>query len=174
MVSALCAPIGFGSDIGGSVRIPASFTGLTSLKPWNRYSRLGNCYYGKMTGGIPVKADLGPITRSTEDLILCNNFLFDPENYKDLPLEQQDPVIPYRAMNMKIIEGKQKMKIGLSMRLKTSRCSKPVERAVNQVVDILRELGHEVVDIGDLGNFERLYFLMIVFLTCDGKLSLFK
>ena len=86
MVSALCAPIGFGSDIGGSVRILASFTGLTSLKPWNRYSRLGNCYYGRMTGGIPVKADLGPITRSTQDLILCNNFLFDPENYKDLPL----------------------------------------------------------------------------------------
>lgn len=56
MVSALCSPIGFGSDIGGSLRGPAVFTGLVSLKAHQRYSRLGNAYYGKFTGGLPLKS----------------------------------------------------------------------------------------------------------------------
>lgn len=56
MVSSYSTPIGFGSDIGGSIRIPATFTGLVALKPYNRYSRLGNCYYGKFSAGIPTKS----------------------------------------------------------------------------------------------------------------------
>lgn len=56
MVASYSAPIGFGSDIGGSLRIPAAFTGLVALKPNNRYSRHGNCYYGKFSGGIPIKS----------------------------------------------------------------------------------------------------------------------
>lgn len=56
MVASYSAPIGFGSDIGGSLRIPAAFTGLVALKPHNRYSRQGNCYYGKFSGGIPIKS----------------------------------------------------------------------------------------------------------------------
>lgn len=82
MVASYSVPVGFGSDIGGSLRIPAAFTGLITMKPHNRYSRMGNCYYGKFTGGLPIKSELGPITRTVEDLILVNNFLFNPENYK--------------------------------------------------------------------------------------------
>lgn len=64
MVASYCSPIGFGSDIGGSLRVPAAFTGLVTLKPAFRYSRMGNCYYGKFTGGIPLKSEMGPITRT--------------------------------------------------------------------------------------------------------------
>lgn len=56
MVSSYCAPIGFGSDVGGSMRIPCAFTGLTTLKASRRFSRNGNCYFGKMSGGSPVKS----------------------------------------------------------------------------------------------------------------------
>ena len=56
MVASYSTPIGFGSDIGGSLRIPAAFTGLVALKPYARYSRLGNSYYGKFTGGLPIKS----------------------------------------------------------------------------------------------------------------------
>lgn len=78
MVASHCAPIGFGTDIGGSTRIPAAFTGLVALKPHNRYSKMGNCYYGKFTGGMPIKSELGPITKSVEDTILVNHFLCNP------------------------------------------------------------------------------------------------
>lgn len=86
MVSSYSAPIGFGSDIGGSLRIPAAFTGLITLKPHNRYSKLGNCYYGRFSGGLPLKSELGPITRTVEDTILVHQFLCNPENYKSIPL----------------------------------------------------------------------------------------
>lgn len=64
MVSSNCAPIGFGSDIGGSLRVPAAFTGLVTLKPHNRYSRFGNAYYGKFTGGMPIKAEMGVLSKT--------------------------------------------------------------------------------------------------------------
>ncbi len=33
LVSSRCVPIGIGGDIGGSLRYPASFTGICTLKP---------------------------------------------------------------------------------------------------------------------------------------------
>jgi Asp-tRNA(Asn)/Glu-tRNA(Gln) amidotransferase A subunit family amidase len=65
LIGSYCSPIGFGTDIGGSIRIPAEWNGLTALKPALRYSRKGNCYYGRMTDGSPIKSELGPISRST-------------------------------------------------------------------------------------------------------------
>lgn len=48
-----------------------------TLKAGNRYSRMGNSFYGKITGGTPVKSDIGPITRCVEDLELFMRFMCD-------------------------------------------------------------------------------------------------
>lgn len=114
------------------------------------------------------------MTRDMRDLILCHQFLYDPQSYKDMPLSLQDPNIYNLAMNTNQVYGEDKLRIGVVKRLKMSRCSKPVERAVNETADILKRLGHTVVDIGDLGRFEELYFFMIVLFTFDQKMAIFK
>jgi len=43
MVAARCVPLGVGSDIGGSLRFPASFCGIYGFKPTqSRFTRLGH------------------------------------------------------------------------------------------------------------------------------------
>ena len=70
MISSYCSPIGYGSDIGGSLRTPCAFTGLVSIKPHNRYSKMGHCYNGKFVGGLPFQTELGVLSRTVEDTIL--------------------------------------------------------------------------------------------------------
>jgi Asp-tRNA(Asn)/Glu-tRNA(Gln) amidotransferase A subunit family amidase len=61
-VSAGFAPIAFGSDGGGSIRIPSSFCGVYGLKPTT--GRVST------TGGYPLGSTvgvLGPIAASMDD-----------------------------------------------------------------------------------------------------------
>ena len=130
LISSYCAPIGMGSDIGGSLRSPAAFTGLTTLKTGNRISRKGNCFYGKFVGGMPIKSELGAISRSVEDQILFNEFFFTRKNYDNIPLELMDPYLTHKPFNLDIFAKKPKFKVGLVKHLETTQTSKPCLRTV--------------------------------------------
>lgn len=65
-------PIGIGSDIGGSIRGPAAFSGCIGLRPTtNRFSKAGGISGG--AGQESVPAVEGPLTRSVDDI----DFLMD-------------------------------------------------------------------------------------------------
>jgi aspartyl-tRNA(Asn)/glutamyl-tRNA(Gln) amidotransferase subunit A len=77
------APLHLGTDIGGSVRLPATHCGIFALKPSLGRVPIFPPYIGRVAG---------PMTRSVEDAALMMNILARPDarDYMSLPLQEQD------------------------------------------------------------------------------------
>jgi aspartyl-tRNA(Asn)/glutamyl-tRNA(Gln) amidotransferase subunit A len=86
-VAARLAPAATGTDTGGSIRQPASFTGITGIKPtYGRVSR-----YGMIAFASSLDQG-GPMARSAADCALLLNAIasFDPRDSTSLEREDED------------------------------------------------------------------------------------
>jgi amidase len=73
-------PLEFGSDIGGSIRVPAAFCGVCGHKPsYNLIPQRGHTPPGLDGGGV-VLAVIGPMARSVADLEVALEVLAGPED----------------------------------------------------------------------------------------------
>lgn len=87
---------GLGSDSGGSVRVPAHFTGICSLKPTSgRISPIGHTL--PCTGPFEVLGALGPMARSIEDVALMFQVLAAPSR-------ETPPLDSLRAKPIAVLE----------------------------------------------------------------------
>lgn len=81
MISAGLVPFGIGSDIGGSIRIPASFCGITGLKPTRKVISLVGHFpltvesVEKSVSSDYMLTTVGPMAKSAEDLIFLTKIL---------------------------------------------------------------------------------------------------
>ncbi|HEY4019915.1 MAG TPA: amidase [Pseudonocardiaceae bacterium] len=76
-------PLHIGTDIAGSVRLPASWTGLVGFKPSNGRVPIDPPYHGRVAG---------PLTRTVADAGLLMGVLAQPDwrDYRSLPFEPID------------------------------------------------------------------------------------
>ncbi|KAJ7760504.1 amidase [Mycena metata] len=129
------AALGLGSDIGGSLRIPAAYCGIYSLKP----SPLRVPYAGSgvvVPGFEGIVSVAGPLGRSVRDLeLFCRATFGIPGRHIGLaPILYREPQLP------------EKLRFGYyaDNYIKASPANK---RAVMETVAALRIQGHECIEI---------------------------
>lgn len=94
-VSARMVPLALGSDGGGSIRIPASLSGVFGMKPsWGRVPLYPSCRDERYPGqsGWESLEHIGPITRNASDAALALSTLCGPSQYDrhSIPAEAND------------------------------------------------------------------------------------
>ena len=121
-------PLHIGTDIGGSLRLPASWCGIFSLKPSLGRIPIDPPYTGRAAG---------PMTRTVQDAALMMQVLSQPDARDSMSLPYQD--IAWSQFN-KLAErprSLQGLKIGL---LLDAGCGLPVEPEVKAAVERAAQL----------------------------------
>jgi len=137
LIGAKGSPVGFGTDIGGSIRIPAGFNGLFGLRPSAGrlpYEGMANSMDGQNT----VLSVVGPLATSVGGLRLVVQGLLStrPWMYDPLVLE-----LPWRP-EQEILE--KTLVFGVITHDGVAGLTPPVRRAIDMTVDALKRKGHEV------------------------------
>jgi fatty acid amide hydrolase len=93
-IAAGLSPLGLGTDIGGSIRSPCTFTGITGFKPsLDRLPSRGQ--RGLLKGQEAVRSQCGPMARTVADLDLFFRAM-DPARMS--ALDPKVPPVPWRAL----------------------------------------------------------------------------
>lgn len=124
-----------GSDGGGSIRIPASFTGTFGFKP--TFGIVPQWPASAMT----TLSHLGPMTRTVADAILMMNVI----SRKDARDGYAGPAYPGLEVNpATTLKG---LRIGYSRDFGYVKVAPDIQRVTDNAVDQLRSLGAEVVEV---------------------------
>jgi len=127
-VAANFAVIGIGTDNSGSVRIPATFNGLFSLRPTMGRINTSGIFPSGSLDGVP-----GPIAKSTEDLALTFNIMaHDPLKALDTSdIKGKTIAIVTRAGKIPLFDGD----------------NKEINALFDQTISRLKTLGANLVEI---------------------------
>ncbi|MFL2556092.1 MAG: Asp-tRNA(Asn)/Glu-tRNA(Gln) amidotransferase subunit GatA [Gammaproteobacteria bacterium] len=142
-VAARLCPAATGTDTGGSIRQPASFCGITGLKPtYGRVSR-----YGMIAFASSLDQG-GPMTQTAEDAALIMNVIsgFDKHDSTSVDKKIED----YTKSLNNSIKG---LKIGLPKQYFEENLNSEVADITEASIKELEKLGAKCIDV-DLPNTE--------------------
>uniref|UniRef100_A0A667XJB3 Fatty-acid amide hydrolase 1 n=1 Tax=Myripristis murdjan TaxID=586833 RepID=A0A667XJB3_9TELE len=130
--------LGCGTDIGGSIRFPASFCGICGFKPTaGRLSSKGISSISR--GQKSVLASVGPLARDVDSLalfmqaVLCDH------------LFSLDPTVPPIPFNLEIYQSSRPLRIGYFEDDSYQQPSPSMIRSLREVKALLERAGHTVV-----------------------------
>ncbi len=122
IIAACGSPLGMGSDISGSIRMPAAFTGIVGLRPTSAtLDETG--HYPHVTGRMADLEAVGPMARRVEDAALAFAVLTDR---------------PYTPPDPSILQGQ---KVAYWFNGGLALAEPPIRRGVVGAVEALRGAG---------------------------------
>ncbi len=136
-IAAGMSPLGVGTDIGGSIRTPAHFCGISGFKPTlDRLPMRG--YQTVLAGQEAVRGMGGPLARTVHDLVLFFRSL-DPRRASEL-----DPRVPPLAWDDPGAVRLEGLRVGFYTDDGIVRPSQAIARAVARAAEALRVRGCDV------------------------------
>ena len=130
------APINIGTDIGGSVRLPAAFTGVVGHKPSFGRVPVNPPYYARVAG---------PLTRTVADAARAMAVLSQPDDVDFMSLPPQD--LDWEDLEMRVAGAR----IALALDAGAGMPTDPeVARAAQSAASTLAQAGAHVEPIGPL------------------------
>jgi len=149
-VAARLTPAATGTDTGGSIRQPASFTGVTGIKPtYGRCSRYGMVAYASSLD------QAGPMARSARDCALLLSVMAGPDPDRDSTCLDH-PAENYAAQldaplaglhGASVAQPLKGLRIGLPREFFGAGCANDVITAIRSALAEYQKLGATLVDI---------------------------
>jgi aspartyl-tRNA(Asn)/glutamyl-tRNA(Gln) amidotransferase subunit A len=137
-VAARLAPAATGTDTGGSIRQPASFCGITGIKPtYGRASRYGMIAYASSLD------QAGPMARSAEDCALLLSAMCGP----DLDRDSTSLDVPAENFSAKLGDSLQGLRIGIPKEFFSEGLAADVRKAIDAALKTLEAQGAKLVPI---------------------------
>ena len=136
-LAAKLTPTTIGTDTGGSIRQPASFTGIVGLKP-----TYGSCSRYGIVAFASSLDQAGPMTQDVKDCALLFSIIssYDNKDSTSINFKRED----YLKKLNKSIKGK---KIGIPKEYRVEGMPKEIEDLWQKGISIAKEAGAEIVDV---------------------------
>ena len=137
-VAARLTPAATGTDTGGSIRQPASFCGITGIKPtYGRASRYGMIAFASSLD------QAGPMARTAEDCALLLSALCGPDPDRD----STSLDVPAEDFSRALNDGIDGLRIGVPKEFFGAGLSADVRAAVDVALAELQKQGARLVEI---------------------------
>ncbi|KAK7416654.1 hypothetical protein QQZ08_011920 [Neonectria magnoliae] len=153
------SPLGVGSDIGGSLRIPAACTGIFTLRPSAGRFPVRNTRSG-MPGQEAVQSVNGPLATTLDDVELYSKSVVDGKPWlrdpRCLPIPWRDVQLPT------------KLRIAVMWHDGMVKPTAPVTRALQETARKLKAAGHDLVDWDPVDQKQGLDLLARMFVADGG------
>ena len=126
-----------GTDTGGSIRQPASLCGVVGMKPtYGRVSRFGMIAFASSLD------QAGPLTKTVEDSAIILNAIAGHDRRDSTCVDS--PVPDYIKSLTEDLKG---IKVGIPKEYFVDGMDPDVDESAKKVIDTLKELGAEIVEI---------------------------
>lgn len=171
LIGANCSPIGIGTDIGGSIRIPSAFCGVYGFKP----STIRTTYRGtepvcKKYNVSPfhcIMSACGPIARCMDDIIAITKILMSKDIYDEdahlCPMEFDEAIVNEYV-------DKKNLRIGYLKYEGNFYPSAPVIDAMNKTIQACKDAGHELIEL-DPSKFQKFIYPYAKVLLCNNGIK---